>query len=76
MLVVDDNQDAADTLAALLQGLGFHARTAYDARGALEALRLHRPDVAFLDIGMPDMDGAMLARRIRENFPIRRRSSH
>ena len=69
VLVVDDNQDAADTLAALLQGLGFHARTAYDARGALDALRLHRPDVAFLDIGMPDMDGAMLARRIREEFP-------
>lgn len=69
VLVVDDNQDAADTLAALLQGLGFHAQTAYDARGALAALRVLMPDVAFLDIGLPDMDGATLAQRIREEFP-------
>jgi CheY-like chemotaxis protein len=69
VLVVDDNQDAADTLGALLQGLGFHAQTAYDARGAMAALRDRRPDVAFLDIGLPDMDGATLARNIREEFP-------
>ena len=68
VLVVDDNRDAADTMAALLQQLGFRARTAYDARSALEALRASMPDAAFLDIGLPDMDGLQLARTIREEF--------
>ena len=65
VLVVDDNRDAADTMAALLQQLGFRARTAYDARSALEALRASMPDAAFLDIGLPDLDGYELARRLR-----------
>ena len=68
MLVVDDNRDAADTMAALLEVMGYRARTAYDARGALEAIRADRPDVAFLDIGLPDMDGIALAKAIGEEF--------
>jgi PAS domain S-box-containing protein len=68
VLVVDDNKDAADTMSTLLQRLGYRTRTAYDARSALEAIRASRPDVAFLDIGLPDIDGMQLAGMIREEF--------
>jgi PAS domain S-box-containing protein len=68
VLVVDDNRDAADTLRMLLQGLGYRARSAYDAEHALESMRQQRPDVAFLDIGLPDMDGVALAHRVRALF--------
>ncbi|KGQ18113.1 Two-component hybrid sensor and regulator [Lysobacter dokdonensis DS-58] len=68
VLVVDDNRDAADTMAALLDGLGYRARTAYDAASALDAVRASRPDFAFLDIGLPDMDGRALAKAIRSEF--------
>jgi CheY-like chemotaxis protein/two-component sensor histidine kinase len=65
ILVVDDNRDAADTLVTLLQAMGYRARTAYDARTALDHVRNAMPDVAILDIGLPDMDGWALAREIR-----------
>ncbi|MCC8364292.1 PAS domain S-box protein [Lysobacter sp. A6] len=64
VLVVDDNRDAADTMAALLERLGYRARTAYDAATALDAIRAERPDIAFLDIGLPDTDGMTLAQKI------------
>jgi CheY-like chemotaxis protein len=44
---------------------GHHVRSAYCSREALEAMPVHKPDVALLDIGLPDMDGYELARRIR-----------
>jgi PAS domain S-box-containing protein len=65
VLVVDDNADAADGLALLLDLQGHRTRVAYDAAGALEAAKEFRPDVAILDIGMPLMDGYELARRLR-----------
>jgi PAS domain S-box-containing protein len=65
VLAVDDNVDAADGLALLLDLQGHEARVAYDGAGALEAARNFRPDVAILDIGMPVMDGYELARRLR-----------
>ena len=68
VLVVDDNRDAADTMAALLDRLGYRARTAYDGESALAALREAQPDYAFLDIGLPDMDGRALAKAIRAEF--------
>ncbi|HKZ72682.1 MAG TPA: PAS domain S-box protein [Steroidobacteraceae bacterium] len=64
VLVADDNVDAADSLALLLQTLGHDTRTAYRGQQALEAAQAFRPHVAMLDIGMPDMNGHELARRL------------
>jgi signal transduction histidine kinase/ActR/RegA family two-component response regulator len=65
VLVVDDNRDAADTLAALLRTLGATVAVAYSGRAALEAVATFAPDTVLLDIGMPDMDGYETSRRIR-----------
>ena len=65
VLVVDDNEDAANTLAMILQLEGHEIRTAYSGDEALETLRDYRPDVALLDIGLPGIDGYELAQRIR-----------
>jgi len=64
VLVVDDNQDAADSLAALLATLGHSTRTAYSGRAALAAARDFDPDWVLLDIGLPDMDGHEVARAL------------
>jgi signal transduction histidine kinase/CheY-like chemotaxis protein len=69
VLIVDDNQDAADTLAMLLGASGFDARVAYDPRSAIEAVDSFRPTVAVLDIGLPQMDGYELARHLRSREP-------
>jgi PAS domain S-box-containing protein len=66
VLVVDDNQDAADALAEALDASGHVVLAAYDGPSALETAALARPDAAFLDIGLPLMDGYELARRLRE----------
>jgi PAS domain S-box-containing protein len=65
LLVVDDNQDAAASLATLLQLQGHDVRTAYNGVSALELARSFRPEMIFLDIGMPEMDGYEVARRLR-----------
>jgi signal transduction histidine kinase/ActR/RegA family two-component response regulator len=65
VLVVDDNRDAADTCAALLEISGYEVRVAYDPAGALALLDHYVPDVALLDIGLPGMSGYELARRMR-----------
>jgi signal transduction histidine kinase/ActR/RegA family two-component response regulator len=65
VLVVDDNVDAAQMLAALLEVQGHAVSVEYDGRGALERARRERPEVLLLDIGLPDMDGFELARRLR-----------
>jgi PAS domain S-box-containing protein len=65
VMVVDDNVDAAQMLAALLEVQGHAVSVEYDASGALERARRERPDVLLLDIGLPDMDGYELARRLR-----------
>ena len=66
LLVVDDNKDAADSLAMLLRLQGHEVRVAYSGMAALEMTKTYTPDVVFLDIGMPGMDGYEAARRIRE----------
>ncbi len=66
VLVVDDNVDAADGLALLLDLQGHETRVAYGGESALEAAKDFRPEIAILDIGMPLMDGYELARRLRE----------
>jgi signal transduction histidine kinase len=65
ILVVDDNRDAAASLARLLKLKGAEARTAFDGRSALTVLETEPVDVVILDIGMPDLDGHEVARRIR-----------
>jgi CheY-like chemotaxis protein len=65
ILVVDDNRDAAASLAKLLELKGATARVAYDGRQALDALAEEPAEVVILDIGMPGLDGHEVARRIR-----------
>jgi signal transduction histidine kinase/CheY-like chemotaxis protein len=65
ILVVDDNQDATETLSALLRLDGFSVRVAYSGSEALMAFEEVQPAVVLLDMGLPDMDGAEVARRIR-----------
>ena len=57
MLVADDNSDAADSLALLLSLDGYEVRTAYTGRDAVSLAQSFHPDVALLDLGMPEMDG-------------------
>ena len=66
ILVVDDNRDAADSLAMLLEMDSHEVRVAYAGNQALEiAASGFVPDVAILDLGLPDIDGYELARRLR-----------
>ncbi|MES1206875.1 MAG: response regulator [Pseudomonadota bacterium] len=66
VLVVDDNEDAANMLGELLEDAGHEVRTAYTGIEALRAAETFRPDVVLLDIGLPDMDGYEVARRLRD----------
>jgi PAS domain S-box-containing protein len=66
LLVVDDNEDAAESLAVLLRLGGHEVRVAHDGPGALQAARERPPDLVFLDIGMAGMDGYEVARRLRQ----------
>jgi len=66
LLVVDDSQDAADSLAMLLDLQGHEVRVAYSGMAALEMTKTYTPDAVFMDIGMPGMDGYEAARRMRE----------
>ena len=65
VLVVDDNADAAGSLALVLDVLGAKHHVAHDGAAALRAVETFRPHVVLLDIGMPDMDGYEVARRLR-----------
>ena len=67
ILVVDDNVDAARTLADLLALDGHEAYVAHDGPSAVEAAWRLRPDVAILDIGLPGFSGLEVARRLRED---------
>jgi CheY-like chemotaxis protein len=66
VMVVDDNQDSADSLAMLLRILGHDVRTAHDGVAALGLAAAFLPDVVVLDIGLPKLNGYQVARRIRE----------
>ena len=66
MLVVDDNKDAADSLAEILRLLNFRVRTAYSGAAALEAMRQERPRAVFLDMAMPEMDGPAVLKQLRQ----------
>jgi PAS domain S-box-containing protein len=66
VLVADDNRDAADSLAMLLTLAHHEVRVAHSGLGAITAARAFRPDVALLDIGMPELDGYDVARALRQ----------
>jgi PAS domain S-box-containing protein len=66
-LVVDDNVDAADSLALLLEMLGHEIRVAHDGPSALAMALSSRPDIVLLDIGLPGMDGYEVATRLRSS---------
>lgn len=65
VLVVDDNEDAAELLTELLRRRGHDARSAHDGHAALELGRAFAPELVFCDLGMPGMDGVEVARRLR-----------
>lgn len=65
VLVVDDNHDAADMLAQLVNMFGHSAEVAYDGPSAIEKARIHPPDVVLCDLGLPGMSGYELARLLR-----------
>jgi PAS domain S-box-containing protein len=66
ILIADDNEDAANTLAVLLNLAGHEVCTAHSGQAALTLASTFHPDIALLDIGMPDVDGYEVARRLRE----------
>lgn len=65
VLVVDDNRDAAESLALLLDLYGYPVRTAADGYSALAAARSFRPGVVLLDIGLPGLDGYAVVQHLR-----------
>jgi PAS domain S-box-containing protein len=65
VLVVDDNEDAAETLAELVELFGHEAEVAYDGPSAVAKARTSRPDLVLCDIGLPGMDGYAVARELR-----------
>jgi two-component system CheB/CheR fusion protein len=72
VLVVDDNRDAADTLADLISLWGHEVRCAYEGAGGLQAAGEYRPDVILLDISMPGMSGYDVARALRRHAHLDR----
>jgi PAS domain S-box-containing protein len=65
VLLVEDNRDAADSMAFLLERLGHHVQVARDGASALELARATDPELVLVDIGLPGMDGYEVARRLR-----------
>lgn len=65
IIVVDDNEDSADLLQRVLERDGHRVAAAYDGKSALKLVDEWNPDVVFLDIGMPNMNGYEVARTLR-----------
>ena len=66
MLVVDDNRDSAESLALMLAMSGSETRTAHDGMAAIGTAEAFRPDLVLLDIGLPQLTGYEVCRRIRQ----------
>lgn len=71
VLVVDDDADMAETLAMLLRLMGHEARCVTRSTDAIDVAKSLRPDIAFVDLGMPKIDGYALARMFRETPELR-----
>jgi len=67
VLVVDDNIDSADSITSLLEASGHDVKVAYSAEKALEMAAEYQPEIMLLDIGLPEMDGYEVAKRLRQN---------
>jgi CheY-like chemotaxis protein len=67
VLLVEDNKDAADSLADLLRIFGYEVRVAYTGTDGVEAAHLFRPEIVLCDIGLPGLDGYEVARRLRSD---------
>ncbi len=65
VLIVDDNLDIAQLLSEALELEGYQTTTAHDASAALETWRRFQPQAGILDVGLPDLDGYELARKLR-----------
>jgi PAS domain S-box-containing protein len=72
ILVVDDNDDSAQTMAMLLRYWGHEAWVANNGEAGLELARQHQPDCVLLDLGMPGMDGYEVGRRLKEDTSLKR----
>jgi CheY-like chemotaxis protein len=70
ILLVDDQADAIDALAMLLELDGYTVRTAYSGADALAAIETFIPDLALIDVSMPNMNGMQLARLLRHNAAL------
>jgi CheY-like chemotaxis protein len=70
-LIVDDNRDSADTLAALLGAWDHDVRALYDGPSAIAAAAEYQPDVVLLDIGLPKMNGYEVAAQLRKSAHCR-----
>jgi CheY-like chemotaxis protein len=66
ILVVDDDRDTADTMARLIRTLGYEAKAVYDGVHAVEEISTYAPDLALIDISMPEHDGYETVQRIRQ----------
>ncbi len=72
ILLVEDNADAAESLALLLELAGHEVRVAADGGTGVDLAEAFRPDVGFIDIGLPGIDGYEVARRLRAHAPLQR----
>ena len=70
VLIVDDNVDAAETLAMMLELLGQNTRQAHDGTSALRVVVEYNPELVFMDIGMPGLSGLEVASRIRRDLEM------
>ena len=71
VLLVEDNADSCESLSVALELSGHRVRAAHDGRSAIAVAHAFRPDVVLCDIGLPDMDGYEVARRLRAEEPFR-----
>ena len=68
ILIVEDNHDAREMLKMLLESEGYQVGTAADGISALAAIETEKPQVALIDIGLPELDGYGVAHRVREQL--------
>jgi CheY-like chemotaxis protein len=72
LLIVEDEADTAQTLASLLRLQGYSVTIAADGPGALQAVQAEPPDVILLDIGLPELNGYEVAKRVREQDSVKK----